>query len=253
MPKPLLILLTLFLSINATLAQSETLSVAADEWYPVSGDPADGREGYMIDLLRLIFEKQGINVDYRLMSWDKALEQVNGGYVDCVVGALKSEAPALLYPSVSWGKDQSALYVRKRDAWDYSGDLESLSQRSVGVILDYGYGEQLDAFFHEHAGHSVHFASGKVPLVDNINDTLSGKLDTLVETKIVMQATLHLLGLKPAFRWVADIGPAAELYVGCHNSKKRWIAMIDSAMTDLLSSGQVDRLLESYDVETWSH
>ncbi|MGK5093936.1 hypothetical protein WDW89_18225 [Deltaproteobacteria bacterium TL4] len=58
------------------------LSVRADFWPPFNGDPKASRPGYMIEVLKAIFEPQGYVVDYQILSWDQALESVRKGEFD---------------------------------------------------------------------------------------------------------------------------------------------------------------------------
>jgi len=79
-------------------AWSETLTIRADEWFPMNGDPDSSNPGYMIDFAKAVFEPKGIKVDYALMPWKRALYEVRKGNNDCVVGAYESEAPGFLFP-----------------------------------------------------------------------------------------------------------------------------------------------------------
>lgn len=78
---------------------SKTITIRADEWYSMNGDPESDKPEYMIELAKAIFEPHGYEVDYQFMTWKKSLASVNGGFKDCVVGAVKDEAPGLLYPA----------------------------------------------------------------------------------------------------------------------------------------------------------
>jgi polar amino acid transport system substrate-binding protein len=62
-------------SILVVSVQAQTISIRADYWYPMNGDPNSDKPGYMIDLAKAIFEPQGIAVDYQLMPWSRAIQE----------------------------------------------------------------------------------------------------------------------------------------------------------------------------------
>ncbi|MDX1695915.1 MAG: ABC transporter substrate-binding protein, partial [Ketobacteraceae bacterium] len=59
------------------------LSIRADRWYPMNGDPYAEKPGYMIELARLIMADHGYKVDYRILPWKRALKYVAKGRADC--------------------------------------------------------------------------------------------------------------------------------------------------------------------------
>ena len=246
--KVLVLFLVLMMSFSSL---ATTISIRADEWYPMNGTPESTKPGYMIELLQAIFEPLGIQVDYQLMPWRKALGSVHAGFTDCVVGAVKKEAPSLLYPSHHWGKDVNGLYVRAEDDWQFSGELKSLKNRKVGVILGYVYGNGLDRYLREHAGQAVQFVDDKEPLDTNIKKLLKGKIDTVIESISVMNARLMERGLKGKIRYVASFGEPSELYIACHPKNRTIINTIDQTMPKLRQSGHLKNILDRYDIPLW--
>lgn len=238
----------LFFSINCL---GKTITIRADEWYPMNGDPESARPGYMIELARAIFEPHGYNVDYQLMPWKKALASVNGGFKDCVVGAVKDEAPALLYPKFHWGIDRNGLYVLKDDQWQFNGNIDSLRQRKVAVILGYFYGSGLDEYFKNNVGQAVQYVDDKEPLNTNIRKLLKGRVDTIIETIPVMNARLKDTGLKSKIRLTGAIGDPSVLYIACHGKNKKIIELIDQTMPKLRQSGHLKMILDRYDIPLW--
>jgi polar amino acid transport system substrate-binding protein len=128
---------------SAVLA--DTISIRADNWFPMNGQPNAKQPGYMIELATHIFTAAGHTVDYKLLPWERAVESVRKGEFDCVVGAYKDDAPDFVYPQAPWGMDRTVFFVKAGDSWTYTG-LASFQGKKVAVIKGYAYGDEFDKY-----------------------------------------------------------------------------------------------------------
>jgi polar amino acid transport system substrate-binding protein len=214
----------------------------------MNGVPESDKPGYMIEIAKAIFEPSGIKVDYKLMPWQRALQQTRVGVFDCVVGAYKADAPDFLFPNNHWGVDETMFYKLKKDSWKYNGDTTVLNHRSIGIISGYSYGPTLDVYF---TTHKVQVVSGDNALNTNIKKLMSGRIDTLVESTYVMAAKLQELDLT---KKVVKAGHALKgnpMYFACGPSKKKWIKMVNDAMPILKRNGQLQKILKPYNINVW--
>ena len=124
---------------------ANTVSIRADEWFPINGVPGSGKPGYMIELAQVILKEHGYTVDYKTMPWERSLNEVRKGSFDCVVGAYKDDAPDFVFPGIPWGKIESTFYVKKGASWKFTG-MDSLSKVKVGTIGGYAYSDEFDAY-----------------------------------------------------------------------------------------------------------
>jgi len=90
--------------------KNKTITVRADAWPPYNDQPNSKLPGYMIEIAEYAFKKNGYQLDYQLLSWERSLEQVATGEIDCVVGAYKSEARNFIFPKNSFGEEYVAFY-----------------------------------------------------------------------------------------------------------------------------------------------
>ncbi len=243
----------LLIVISAT-AQADTIRIRADEWYPMNGDPLSDTPGYMIDLAKAIFEPHGHKVHYLVMPWKRAIAETRAGNSDCVVGAIKNEAPDFLYPKDHWGIDQAAIYVFAKESWRYDGKFSSLLTRKTGVILGYFYGEALDQFFKDNPGNSFKFVSADQPLKQNIRKLLSGRLNGIIENIPVMDAQLKQLSMSEEIVFAGNVGKRMLLYIACspnNINSKTYIGLIDQAMPEVRRSGELQEILNPYGLTLW--
>ena len=173
----------IMLAVFAINLHAQTISIRADYWYPMNGDPTSEKPGYMIELAKAIFEPQGITVDYQLKPWSRSIQETRIGKSDCVVGAYKVSVPDFIFPKQHWGLDQTLFYTLANDDWRYLGDVRALDKRKMGVISDYSYGKKLDEIFIKINAQS---AKGDNALETNIKKILTGRIDTMIESHYVM-------------------------------------------------------------------
>ncbi|GGY57705.1 amino acid ABC transporter substrate-binding protein [Bacterioplanes sanyensis] len=249
--KPIVALLALQISLTAS---AETLTIRADDWFPMNGDPASDKPGYMIELAQAVFEPHGINVDYQLMPWERALYEVRRGKIDCVVGAYKEDAPDLAFPEQSWGLDSVHFFIARDDSWRFNGELAQLLERRTGMISGYGYGEVFDAFAEQHKDQAFFFVSGDGALDKNIKKLLAGRIDTLVESEFVLGAKAKEMGVSGQLISAGQLTEATPMYIACtpdSDKTARYMQLVNDAMPQLKSSGKLQAILDNYGLNAW--
>lgn len=231
------------------LASADTIRLRADAWFPVNGDPEAAQPGFGIEALRTIWKEAGHDLDYRLMSWGRSLEAVRNGSADCVIGAYQAEAPDLRFPEQALGLDDVGIYVRAADDWQYTG-VESLTRRTVAVISEYSYGDEIDAWLADSANATrIQMAYGADALEGNIRKLLADRVDVLLESPMVMKNALQKLGLARFVRLAGTGTEPTPFYIACSPTNPqvvRWLREFDDGMLRLRQSGDWQRLLESY-------
>lgn len=230
---------------------ADTISIRADEWFPINGQPDAAKPGFMIELARRIFEEAGHQVDYRLMPWERALDSVRKGEFDCVVGAYKEDAPDFVFPSENWGVDDTGFFVREGDDWHYSGP-PSLLQRKVAVINGYAYGDTLDQLIE--ANPSVFQGlGGSDALEKNIKKLEAGRADVIIESPAVMRAKLKEMGVS-GIVLAGTLDEPSDLFIACSPAKassRQYVALVDEGTAKLRASGELARIMASYGLEDW--
>ena len=239
------------LAVFAINLHAQTISIRADYWYPMNGDPTSKKPGYMIELAKAIFEPQGITVDYQLKPWSRSIQETRIGKSDCVVGAYKVSVPDFIFPKQHWGLDQTLFYTLANDDWRYLGDVRALDKRKMGVISDYSYGKKLDEIFIKINAQS---AKGDNALETNIKKILTGRIDTMIESHYVMANKLMEMQLSDKIISAGDTQQGAPMYLACTPNTTRtqkFITLVNQAMPKLKASGQLQKILSTYNIESW--
>lgn len=237
----------LWLSFSASVF-SQAVSIRSDEWFPMNGSPGADPAGFLIDLAERTFD----SVDYKLLPWQRALEEVKSGKFDCVIGAYKEDAPGFIFPKENWGVDQTGVYVNVEDDWRYT-DIHSLLTRKIGIIKGYSYEDEVDALVKER--NDVFKAmSGVDALEKNFKKLLAGRINTLIESEPVANARIKQMGLSNKIKRVGYTNDPSPMYIACSPSNPRsqeLVDQVDKVIKALRATGEIDSIMSKYGLTDW--
>ncbi|MCL6415462.1 transporter substrate-binding domain-containing protein [Aestuariirhabdus sp. Z084] len=234
---------------------ADTLRLRADAWYPYNGNPDSDYPGYMIELADEILNKAGHQLDYQLMPWSRSLVQARKGSIDCIAGAFRDDAPDFLYPEVSMGRDDVGFFVMEENRqWRFTSEA-SLAEIRVAVISGYSYGEQLDGYIRRNR-HSPYLqvTTGNDPLERNIKLLLAHRVELLIESPNVLNATLDKMGLAGNLVEVGRMNNPRELYIACSpqsSSAGYFVQLLSKGVQRMRASGRLQQILARYGLDDW--
>jgi polar amino acid transport system substrate-binding protein len=260
-----LAIISLFFNIFAAQgasAQSDTnevVTIVADVWCPYNCKPESYNPGFMIEIVREIFAKHNIEVQYMNMPWGRAIAEVRKGNYNAIIGAAHNDAVDFVFPKEAQGISKYGMYVRGNDARQYNG-INSLQGKIVGVIENYDYGGNFMRYIQRNRGNNtlVQFVSGENALELNMKKLTNKRIDVIVEDQSVMSNALQCLGLQDEIKFVGDLedisSEAAEVHIAFspQNSRSAEYAKIVSEGTEgLRNSGRLQEILAKYNVSDW--
>ena len=231
-----------------------TLSIVADEWYPMNGTPNAKKPGYMIELAETIFSAHNIDVTYTLMPWERAVKETRLGKHNCVVGAYKVDTPDFVFPKQHWGIDSPQFFVKEGETWQYTGEISSLKNRKLGLISGYSYSDKIDQYAASQKGSRIQFARGDNALAKNINKLIYGRIDTLIESINVFHAKINSMQVTQPFIAAGNATPPVEMYIACSPnlpSSKKYMDIVDTETIKLKRNGQLKTILDRYGIDEW--
>ena len=230
-------------------ARADVITVRADEWFPLNGNPESPRPGFGIEILQEVWGKHGYYVDYQVAAWLRSLEMAHRGQIDCVIGAYVSDAPELVFPNTPLLMDEQRFYVRAGTDWHYQG-AESLHGVSVGIIGGYSYGPELDKYFEEHREDlELVEMQGNDALVKLIRMMMSDRLDVIMESSFVMIAKLQEMGLNKQIKSAGAVEERFPAYVACSPERPEvheYLRLYDEGVKALHRNGMLSDFYERY-------
>lgn len=233
---------------------AEVLKVRSDVWMPYNVEPQGTPPGYVVEILRAIFEPQGVTIDYRNLDWTASLEAARKAEITAVIGANAKEAEGLVLPEESVGEPRMGVFVKKDIQWSYE-NLQSLERIRVAAIEGYSYWESVDEYVRVNGANKkrVLMLTGESPLADGLAKLDAGEVDALLETFPVF-----VWAVKKSGRTVADYRVAFKqvgepIYVAFAPSPegKAMALRFTEGLRALRSSGKLEALLKPYGLSDW--
>ncbi len=233
---------------------ADEVVMAADPWCPFTCVAGSDHEGLLVDVARKVFEGTGHKFKYQTLNWARALEETRDGKFNGVLGSLKTDAPDFTFPASSVANQASCFYVKKDSVWVYKG-VNSLESVFLGAVLDYTYGDPVDAYIARVAKNSK-----RLDLVSGVDATkklflklLDGRNDVVIEEKSVVDYVLSN---------TADLKNAQVKAVGClkesplfvafspkNPNSKKYAKLFDQEFKKIKSSPQWAEILKKYNLK----
>lgn len=249
----LLVLFTLSLITGATTARADLITIRSDDWCPYVCDNKEN-PGYMVEIVTKIFEKQGHQVDFSLLNWARALQEVRHNKATAVVGALHNDAPDFIFPTKPIGIGQNHIYVRKDSNWIYRG-VGSLGNKRFGVINSYAYGGKVDELIRTKKKNFISI-SGEFPLSQILKMMNSERLDAFIENDFVLRYNLAAAHIPLDTYKAVSVSLANDSNLHIAFSPKNpksleYARIITKGLTELRQSGELHRILAKYNLPDW--
>lgn len=250
MPRlPLLVTMLLL----AGVSQAAEVSLRADVWYPMNGEPGAANPGFMVEIAQEALKAGGHTVNYQTLPWERAVAETRAGKFDCVIGAYKEDTPDFVFPDEPFGMDVQAFFVKKGQAWHYSGNLDSLKGTSVAVIGGYAYGDEFEGFAKANPT-NIQSVSGDNALEQNLKKVLAGRVVTTLESVYVAEAKIKDMGLAGQVEQAGLFGEPTPMYIACSPAKassKDYAKLLTDGIRQLRSSGKLATILAKYGLKDW--
>lgn len=246
-----IVLLLLFT--NATL-HADTITLMGDSWAPYNAEPNSNEEGYAIEVARIIFERNGLKVEYEIAPWNRSLLEIRAGGYTGIVGASKGDARDFVFPEEEIGITKNVFFVTNNSKWRYSG-IQSLEKERLGVIADYSYGKELDEYIkaNNNNENKVQKVRGEDALLQNIKKLQAGRISVLVEDKAVLEYRLKKMGILTG---IVEAGAIEEnpIYIAFtpkNPNSGLYAKMISDGIVGLRKSGKLREILKKYGLKDW--
>jgi len=239
----------LSLLLGSGLARAEKLVIAGDLWCPINCAADAEQRGIFVELAEQIFAESGIEVEYRVINWARAVHDTRRGKLGALIGAGVQDAPDFIFTPTAPGVSRMCFYALRGGTWRYQG-LKSLQAVRLGAINGYSYGAELDLYLREHHDLAqVQLMTGDRALQSNLRKLRHDRIDVLVENAWVMQALLSENYLHGDIVEVGCRQPDIPIYLafapGLADSA-RYARLFEQGLLRFREDGRMDELLQRY-------
>jgi polar amino acid transport system substrate-binding protein len=238
----------------ASARSQDVMTMGSDEWLPYVGTQEN--RGYMIEVADAIFEKQGIKIQIKSYPWTRILHMVRKGSLNAAPGMQKNQAPDFIIPNEPLGIDDAAFFVPKSDPWKYI-NIESLHNKNIGVIKDYTYEKEIDAYITKNFADNkrIHVAHGDDPYEQMVKLLQAKRVDLIIANPNVFLYKLSTMGLNSSdYKKIPIQNSANYVYIGFSPALKQsreYSKILSTGIAEMRKNGQLKILLKKYNVKDW--
>jgi len=242
------------LLVTPSFVHGDEIVLVADAWCPYNCDPGGNAPGYIVEIAKLAFEREGHQVSYKVIPWARAIEGVRNGIYDGIIGAGKDEVPDFIFPDNEVGRASHCFFVTKESTWKFTG-LDALNNVKLGVIKNYSYGTLFNDYIQVNIDNPkrIFIIAGDDPLTRSIRMLLSGRVNVIVEDQNVMAYHFKSRGRDNPLM-TAGVVSNEDIYIAfspANNKSIRYASILDNAMLQFKTSGVLKDLLFKYGIKEW--
>lgn len=234
----------IFTMMLTVTAQAETITAAQSEWSPFI--KANGDNGLSVALLKAAMAKVGYDVDFKIVPWNRAVNEVKSGKIDILPAVwLTEERKQAFYFSEHYAENSIKFIMKRDDEFEYHG-LASLEGKKVGIISGYGYGEEFSA--------ATTFTRPEVnEFSANIKKLINGRIDLTLEDEIAAKSIIKEAGLDlNAVKFTHNALSVKNLYVAAGKANPKGQSIIDAyniGLAEIKADGTYQKILNQYGIQ----
>lgn len=240
-------LLLMIAALLAVDSKAATIRLVSLEFPPLSYLNAEQEpDGASVQIVRAVFARLGHTVVISVLPWPRSLRAVQRGEVDGIFTAYR-KAEREIY--LDYGRevliDQVvAFYARRGPHLAYTGDLQQLSNKHIGVTSTISYGHNFDRAL-VNMNLQVEAADD---FATNVRKLLRGRLDLIVSNRYSAEFALRTLDPKAEVAEVRPLVESVPSYIAFAKAKQHQGLRdaFDQTLRAMKADGSYQRFLSAF-------
>lgn len=242
------------LLLGASTAHADVIKLVGSLYCPLICE--DEKNGFMVEIVRSVIEKNGHTLDYENLPRSRALDAVEAGQVDGLIGQVKGFEDTYFYPDEQTGVISPCVFTSKSSNWVYDG-TESLAELRMGLIPGYGYaaipGMSEHVAKYAEDPEKIEYVVGQDPMLRILKMISLGRFTGTLDDINIINYLVKMNDLDDV-RVAGCLDARIDSYtifpkVLPHS--ERLATMLGNGIKELRASGELARILEQYGASDW--
>lgn len=235
---------------KAEAGHGPVLVAGADLACPYTCDPDGSKPGMLVDVLKEVFQPQGITIEYRIIPWPRVLTGASAGEIHLVPGVIAGRPGVLEIGHEAVGEDEAVLVTRNDSGFQYLNPA-SLDGLRIGLVAGYSYANN-PALGDYLASRLAAYKAAVVIHRDNPLESLlamlaNRRIDVFLSSRAIAEHESERLGYRERIA-MQRAGTPDRLYIGvaAGPSSEVYLPMLDQGIARLKRSGRLDQIYRRY-------
>ncbi len=236
--KKIIFALTLVLILSSNASAKEKIIFACDDYPPYEYLENKKPIGIVVDIVRDVCEKIGIEPDIKVLPWKRALMDAKTGRVYGLFAMFRTpeRTEFLYYPDTPVSYEKGIVVARKNSGLKVAA-MDDLKNLTVGVVHEYSYGKEFDSY----KGLKKDYSKDEASLLTKLNGK---RMDIAVTTELVFKYTAKKLKMADRFEVLDYVRSNDPLYVGFSKAKGEKARELSEKFGKILKTMWEDKSIE---------
>ncbi len=203
--------------------------------------------GVCVDVVTEAFKRMGHTVNIEMQPWGRGINLVKTGAKDGIFNALitPERKQFMVFGSTPVVNESATLFVPASSGLTYSGDLNSLKGKTIGVVKGFSYGEKFDGMVKSGALTGI---DPSRDLNSNVKKLIGKRFDYYLGDGLVTMFTLNKMGKASAAKRLSPDVASTPTFVGFSKAKglEALAADFDKTLKGMYDDGSYQKIFDKY-------
>jgi polar amino acid transport system substrate-binding protein len=222
---------------------AEKLTLVYEPYPPYEYNDGGKLIGTDVDIIRAVCKRVGCEPEFSERPWKRAMVEVKTGQVDGIFSLFKTEEREefLFFPSESLSFEKNVV-ITKKGKGIKATKLDDLKGKSFGVVVDYSYGDDFDAYKD----------LKKEVCKDNeelLKKLYAGRMEVAIINELGYHSLIKKMGLKGKFEVIHEQS-FDPLFIGFSKAKgekaKKVADDFSKALIEMRKKGDIKKIIGNY-------
>lgn len=253
--KKLFITGILLFFIATTVQAGQTIKIGSSYFPPFIGEGNSKFPGYMVEIIKIIFEAEGVAIKYKILPKKRSLRMVKNNKLDAILPVSITDAPNFIFPKESLGSTYDTFYVKKGTKWRFVG-INSLKNIRLGGTFNYTYNYEIRKYFNQNKNsHFIDLITGFNSEKRNLKKLINNRIDVLIGNSSVIPWEIQQYGKKAnCIINRGTIGNEKKIYIAfspAGQNSTKYAEIFSKGIQKLRNSGELKKILSKYNQKDW--
>ena len=236
------------LSGTSTFADESITIVRGQDYPPYHFQDENGAEqGFVIEIIKGTAHSMALPITFKQYPWSRCMNMMEKGQADAMMNLFKTKQREsfMVFADIQLGYETNSLFALVSSSIKYTGSLNSIAGYKIGIIRNYSYGQQFDAF-------NFPFLYPLENEKELINSLVNNRCNIIIGNKLTLGILLKRLTVESKIKALSPNISRDPLYIGFSKKKghEELARQFSEKLEKFKTSESYREIVRKYSLET---